>query len=81
MDGDERAVPVEATQALRIVRHCLSDTLATAYLHGSAVAGGLHQGSDVDVLVVVEWPTTHAVPMRLTAEFMKVSGRHSARSS
>jgi streptomycin 3"-adenylyltransferase len=48
------------------------------YLHGSAVAGGLHPGSDVDLLVVTDQPTTPEVRECLVAELRKVSGRHPA---
>jgi len=46
------------------------------YLHGSAVAGGLRPNSDVDLIVIVDRPTTHAVRERLVAELTRVSGQH-----
>lgn len=66
--------PVEAEQALLAARQCLGDAIVAAYLHGSAVAGGLRPQSDVDLLVVVEPPTTHEMRTRLVSALMKISG-------
>jgi streptomycin 3"-adenylyltransferase len=76
MKGDAPAVPAEAVQALPIVRECFGDALLAVYLCGSAVAGGLRPGSDVDLLVVVGRPTTVELRERLVAGLMRVSGRH-----
>ncbi|MDK1489823.1 aminoglycoside adenylyltransferase family protein [Sinorhizobium sp. 7-81] len=68
-------VPVEARQALPVIWHAFGDSLVAAYLHGSAVSGGLRPDSDVDVLVVIDRPTTHAARAELLGELMKISGR------
>ena len=47
-------IPSEATEALLAVRKHLNRSLIAAYLHGSAVAGGLRPYSDVDLLIVTE---------------------------
>jgi streptomycin 3"-adenylyltransferase len=75
MKSDALAIPVEAGHALRVVQRCFADSLLAVYLHGSAVAGGLRPDSDVDVLVVIDQPTTHAVRAHLVTELMKISGR------
>ncbi|NRP70840.1 Streptomycin 3''-adenylyltransferase [Ensifer psoraleae] len=69
------SVPFEARQALPVIRHAFGDSLVAAYLHGSSVSGGLRPDSDVDVLVVIDRPTTHAVRAELVTELMKISGR------
>lgn len=69
------AVPAEAGQALEIARRCIGGSLAAAYLHGSAVAGGLRPDSDVDLLVVVDRPTTPSERACLARGLMAISGR------
>jgi hypothetical protein len=81
MNGDTPTIPGEASQALLIVQRCLGDSLLAVYLHGSAVAGGLRPGSDVDLLVVTNQPTTPKVRECLVAELRKISGRHPAGPS
>lgn len=70
---------VEQT-VLPMVHHCFGSALSGVYLHGSAVAGGLRPASDVDLLLVVNQPTTHAVRASLVSKLMEVSGRHPAKS-
>ena len=72
-------IPDAASRALPILRRCLGDSLCAVYLHGSAVTGGLRPRSDVDLLVVIDQPTTPAIRARLVAELLRVSGRHPAK--
>lgn len=74
MDDDAVIIPIEAQQALRIARECFGGALVAAYLHGSAVAGGLRPDSDVDIMVIVDRPTTHIERKRLMTSLMKISG-------
>lgn len=76
MKNDKLEIPIEASSALPIVKNCFGHTLLGVYLHGSAVTGGLRPNSDVDLLVVVGRPTTHADRKRLVAELLSVSGRY-----
>lgn len=57
----------------------LGDAVLGAYLHGSAVMGGLRPTSDVDVLVVLGRPTTVAERQALVDRLLDISGRR-ARS-
>jgi predicted nucleotidyltransferase len=50
-----------------------------AYLHGSAVLGGLRPTSDLDVLAVVDRPTTHDERRVIIARLLEISGRRAAR--
>ncbi|MEV6998647.1 aminoglycoside adenylyltransferase family protein [Streptomyces sp. NPDC093982] len=59
---------------LPFLRHTFGTSLIGIYLHGSATLGGLRPHSDIDVLVVVSEPTTHAQRRSLVEELMKVSG-------
>lgn len=68
-------VPAEAAAAVELARACLGASFVAAYLHGSAVAGGLRPDSDVDVLLVVGEPIAVEVRRRLLAGLMQVSGR------
>lgn len=71
---DLRDLPDEASAALAATRQCFPLTLVAAYLHGSAVSSGLQPNSDVDVLVVVDRPTTHLQRQQLLAALMPISG-------
>jgi len=52
----------------------LGESLIGAYLHGSAVLGGMKPTSDLDILVVVDRPTTHEQSRRLISGVMPISG-------
>lgn len=67
MDQTERIVAV--------VVEALGDSVIGAYLHGSAVFGGLHPTSDIDVLVVTQRPTTLDENRALIAHLLPISGR------
>ncbi|MFE0981254.1 aminoglycoside adenylyltransferase family protein [Streptomyces rochei] len=63
-----------------LVRHHLGDEdVLGVYAHGSATLGGLRPHSDLDLLVVVRNPTTHARRAALTEELLKVSGGEGRR--
>lgn len=57
----------------------LSDAVMGAYLHGSAVLGGLRPTSDIDVLVVLSRPATVPERQALVDRLLDISGRR-ARS-
>lgn len=57
-----------------MLHHTLGSSLIGIYLHGSATLGGLRPHSDIDVLVVVSEPTTHAQRRVLVEELLNVSG-------
>lgn len=78
MNGARPAIPIEASRSLVIAKCCFGSSLLAVYLHGSAVAGGLRPNSDVDVLAIVDVPTTREARERLVAELMRISGRHPA---
>ncbi|MYS87505.1 aminoglycoside nucleotidyltransferase ANT9 [Embleya scabrispora] len=60
---------------VRLVRDTLgAEQIVGAYLHGSAVLGGLRPHSDVDVLVVVRRATTAARRRALVEGLMAISG-------
>lgn len=71
---DKLSIPPEATNALPLLKHRLGSSLAAVYLHGSAVAEGLRERSDVDLLVVVSKALPASVRARLSADLMTVSG-------
>lgn len=81
-DGDEIleadrkkvAIPAEADQAMAVARDCLGSALVAAYLHGSAVAGGLRPDSDVDILLVIDRPIADKTRRRFLSELMRISG-------
>lgn len=78
MTNDNLKTPVEASRALSVVQRWLGNSLLGVYLHGSAVTGGLRPNSDVDLIAVIDQPTTFAVRKHLVTELMGVSGRYPA---
>ena len=52
----------------------LGDDVLGVYLYGSAVAGGLHPRSDIDLLVVTRRPTTRPEARTLIEGLMAISG-------
>jgi len=71
-------LPGEAQRAIPVLERFLGDSLVAIHLHGSAVGGGLRRLSDVDLLAVVDRPTTADIRKRLVAELLTVSGRYPA---
>lgn len=65
----------QVEQVLGALRDVLGRELVGAYLHGSAVLGGLRPHSDVDVLAVSARPTTRDERSRLAVRLGELSGR------
>jgi streptomycin 3"-adenylyltransferase len=63
---------------VRIVQDVVGDNLIAAYLHGSAVLGGLRPRSDLDVLCVVSEPLHPHERAVLVRRIMAVSGSRAA---
>jgi streptomycin 3"-adenylyltransferase len=61
-------------ETLAALRDVLGHELIGAYLHGSAVHGGLRAFSDIDVLAVSARRMTHHEKQRLVARLLAVSG-------
>jgi predicted nucleotidyltransferase len=61
-------------QVLAAVRDVLGPDLVGAYLHGSAVLGGLRPRSDIDVLAVSRRPTTKDEKRRLVERLVAITG-------
>jgi predicted nucleotidyltransferase len=71
--------PPVAHDVVGIIEEVLGEALVGAYLHGSAVLGGLRPTSDVDVLAVIGRPTTTDERHRLVDRLMDISGRRARR--
>ena len=71
--------PSVAHEVVAIVRDVLGDALIGAYLHGSAVLGGLRLTSDIDVLAVIDRPTTEPERQALVDRLLEISGRRARR--
>ena len=69
-------IPIEALQAVRVAESHFGNTLVAVYLYGSAVVGDLRPNSDIDILVILDRPTTQMARAALVAELMEVSGRY-----
>jgi aminoglycoside 9-adenylyltransferase len=68
-------VPEQAHEAVQVVQDALGDSMAGAYLYGSAVMGGLRPSSDVDVLVIVEQAVLGRERHRIVEGLLRMSGR------
>jgi predicted nucleotidyltransferase len=64
----------QAAEVVAILRDVLGEELIGAYLHGSAVLGGLRAESDLDVLAVSAGRTTRRQKERLVARLLDRSG-------
>lgn len=62
-------------KAVSIVKENLNDNVLGIYLYGSAVLGGLHPNSDIDILVITQSSITRLDRELLTKKLMNVSGR------
>jgi predicted nucleotidyltransferase len=67
-----------AMDVVRIVQDVVGDKLIGAYLHGSAVLGGLRPLSDIDVLCVVSESTDQRQRAVLVRRIMAISGSRAA---
>jgi streptomycin 3"-adenylyltransferase len=61
------------------VQGTLGEVVVAAYLHGSAVLGGLRPRSDLDVLVVLRRPTSRDEKRRLVDGLLTISGTGTRR--
>ena len=68
-----------AQEVVSLLSAVLRADLVAAYLHGSAVCGGLRPHSDVDILAVTRRPTTHAQRRVLVDRLLAISGRRARR--
>lgn len=73
------SIPALAHEVVAIVRQVLGEALLGAYLHGSAVLGGLRGTSDVDVLAVIDRPTSVAERRAIVEALLEISGRRARR--
>jgi predicted nucleotidyltransferase len=81
-DGGRQAgpdAPALAHEVVAVVRRVLGDALLGAYLHGSAVLGGLRATSDIDVLGVIDRPTTEPERRSVVDGLLDISGRRARR--
>jgi streptomycin 3"-adenylyltransferase len=62
-----------------LVRDALGDAVVGAYLHGSAVLGGLRPGSDIDVVAVVRRTLVPLQRRALVGGLLEISGRRARR--
>lgn len=68
-----------ASEVADIVRDVLGEALIGAYLHGSAVLGGLRPTSDIDVLAVIDRRMTEPERLALVDRLLEISGRRARR--
>src|SRR6185503_9158955 len=68
-----------AGEVVQICRDVLGGSLIGAYLHGSAVLGGLTPTSDLDVLAVIDRPTTAEERRSIVDRLLEISGARAKR--
>ncbi|MGL5675447.1 MAG: nucleotidyltransferase domain-containing protein [Cellulosilyticaceae bacterium] len=59
-------IPKEATEAASVLERLLENQLIGIYLYGSAILGGLHVNSDVDILALCKESLSEAIRGELT---------------
>jgi len=64
--------------AVIAIRAVLAENVIAIYLHGSAVASGLRPQSDLDLLVIVQWPLSDGERRHLLTKLLQISARHPA---
>ncbi|WP_411741955.1 aminoglycoside nucleotidyltransferase ANT(9) [Schnuerera sp. xch1] len=72
---NNKEIPNEAIQALKVIRELLDSILVAIYLYGSAVMEGLRLDSDVDILVVINRSLSERTRRDLTDGLMLISGK------
>jgi predicted nucleotidyltransferase len=77
-DGLDPATRGQIGAVLGVVRDVLHGDALGVWLHGSAVQGGLHHQSDVDLLVAIARATTSTERGALIRGLLRLSGRHAA---
>lgn len=75
IDLNNKEIPKEAIQALKIIEELLDGILVAVYLYGSAVMEALRTDSDVDILVVTNHDLSERTRKDLTDRLMLISGK------
>lgn len=70
-----KSVPNQALQVVEVVEELFENQLIGIYLYGSAILGGLHINSDVDILVIINQALTETTRNELTKRLMFISGK------
>jgi hypothetical protein len=65
-----RGTPSRSRPFVGVVRGLVGASLIGTYVHGSAVLGGMQPGSDLDLLAVIDRPTTDVERRRLLGDLM-----------
>lgn len=79
MPGGDLPPDGVAGEVVDIVRDVLGEALLGAYLHGSAVLGGLRPTSDIDVLAVIDRETGVEERRAIVDRLLGISGRRAYR--
>ncbi|EXG85945.1 nucleotidyltransferase family protein [Clostridium sp. ASBs410] len=70
-----KSVPNQALQVAEVIEDLFENQIIGIYLYGSAILGGLHINSDVDILVIINQDLTEATRNDLTKRLMLISGK------
>lgn len=74
MSSERELFNKQLQQLMFVVRDVLGKQIVGAYLHGSAVLGGIRPRSDIDVLAVSSRPTTPDEKHLLIERLMAITG-------
>lgn len=75
-----KSAPNQALQVVEVIEELFENQLIGIYLYGSAILGGLHINSDVDILVIINQDLTEAIRNELTKRLMLISGKIGCKS-
>lgn len=70
-----KSAPNQALQVVEVIEELLENQVIGIYLYGSAIHGGLHINSDVDILVISNQDLSEATRNELTKRLMLISGK------
>lgn len=77
---NHKSIPNQALQVAEVIEELFENQLIGIYLYGSAILGGLHINSDVDILVIINQDLTEATRNELTMRLMLISGKIGCKS-
>ena len=65
---------IQINECLSLLNDIFGEDLLGVYLYGSAIVGGLQKYSDIDLLVVLDRPTTNEEKSKLGINLLQISG-------
>ncbi|HIZ55177.1 MAG TPA: DUF4111 domain-containing protein [Firmicutes bacterium] len=68
-------LPKQAIQVMAIAEELFKEQLLGIYLYGSAILGGLHPNSDIDLLIMINGEMAADIRKKITKQLLDISGK------